>query len=272
MPNTLTRPIRYNTNLDIVINPQELIRLYLHGLPLCSPNGVELSNELIKQKIIASQRQLENSLNIKLFLQIRRENTAFIRTEYNSWGYVNTSFPVLAPLKLEGYINLTKQITYPRHWLSVRKEFTTTHMHGDDEIYHRHVYLVPSGNQAGRPSDQGVIFNGITPYAGFLGHSYIPNYWMTTYLTGFYVVPQDIIDVIGKMAAIELLAILGDIIYQPGATNSSVSLDGVSQSVGLTRSSSGGLFDGRIKLYTQELKDSMEILKNKYKGVTFNVL
>ena len=101
---------------------------------------------------------------------------------------------------------------------------------------------------------------------------YIPNYWRFRYVTGWDKCPDDLKDLIGKFAAINVLAIIGDILYGVGMTSISISLDGVSQNTPLTRSGQGGLFAGRIKLYTDQINEMMPAIKQKYRGIQFNVL
>ena len=79
-------------------------------------------------------------------------------------------------------------------------------------------------------------------------------------------------DFIAKIASINILAVLGDVLYGVGITSLQVSLDGVSQSTPLTRSAQGGLFSGRIKQYLDDIDKMLPSLKGKYRGISFEVL
>ena len=56
--------------------------------------------------------------------------------------------------------------------------------------------MVPAGNTGAVTNS--VIFAGILPNLGYLNAGKIPNYWTPHYVTGYDVVPADIIQVIGQ--------------------------------------------------------------------------
>ena len=85
------------------------------------------------------------------------------------------------------------------------------------------------------------------------------------YVTGWDEIPADLLNFIAKAAALNVLAVIGDVLYGVGMSSVSISLDGVSQNTPLTRSAQGGLFGGRIKLYLDELNQQLPNLKNQYR-------
>jgi hypothetical protein len=94
------------------------------------------------------------------------------------------------------------------------------------------------------------------------------------YVTGWNAddVPEDLLDLISKIAAINALAVIGSYLYGVGLSSISVSLDGVSQNTPLTRGGKYGMFSDRIQLYIDDINDMMENLKIIYRGITFEVL
>lgn len=78
-------------------------------------------------------------------------------------------------------------------------------------------------------------------------------------------VPADLREVIAKMASIKLLCILSDAQF-PGIASRSVSLDGLSESSSLTKSSNSLLYGARIKQYTDDITEWMQKNKFKYKA------
>ena len=78
-------------------------------------------------------------------------------------------------------------------------------------------------------------------------------------------------DMIATKASIDVLRVMGDILYGPGISNQSFSLDGISQSFGVTKSAEGGAYSGRIKQYLQKINDDLPLLKKKYQGFRLNV-
>jgi hypothetical protein len=252
--------ISYSKNEGLVISPSELIDMYLTGIPLCYPDGGSISPDSIKQKILSAQKQIENVLSIKLAKQKVFETADFIREEFFRWGYIKTVFPIMTPLSLDGYINNVQQVHYPKQWLSC--------MRGTDTTKFRNLYLIPNTEGGAVMTQNAFVFSGITPHMGFFGTDFIPNYWRVNYCTGWDNIPMELISALGKAAAIPLLAIAGDLIFGAGIGNSSISIDGISQTYSTTKGQ-GGAFAGRIKQYTEEFNNEWLELKAEYRGLMF---
>ena len=264
---SLTLNIRYNKNIDAIISPTELREMYMFGIPMCSPDGRKMSSAAILQYILNAQQLVEDMLSVKLNKQVIEENRDFIRQEFMSWGYIRTMYPIAYIDNLEGWINDVCQITYPKEWLSIKKQ--------ESVAIYRNVYLIPNtGSKNGATMTQNsLIYNGLSPHLGWFGQSYIPNYWRPRYVTGWDKIPADLFDFVAKIASINALSVVGDILYGIGVTSFSISLDGVSQNTPLSRSGQGGLFAGRIKTYIDDMNDRLiPVLKGKYRGVSFEVL
>lgn len=266
MSTSLKLNIEYNKNIEAIISPTELVENYLFGIPLCSNDGRKMSPSSIVQHILNAQTQVENLFNIKLTKQVIEENRDFNRQEFMSWGYIRTTYPICYLDNLQGWINDVCQITYPREWLSIKKQ--------EDVAVFRNIYLIPNtGSKNGATMTQNsLVYNGLSPHLGWFGQSYIPNYWRPRYITGWSKVPNDLFDLVSKIASLNVLAVIGDILYGIGITSIQVSLDGVSQNTPLARSASGGLFAGRVKHYIEDINRSFPSMKSKYRGISFEVL
>ena len=259
--------ICYNKNVDMIISPTELRETYLFGIPMCSNDGTKMPSSSLSQHILNAQSTVENLFSVKLIKQVVEENRDFVRQEFMSWGYIKTMYPVSYIDNLEGWINEVCQLTYPKEWLSIKKQ--------EDVAIYRNVYLIPNtGSKSGATMTQNsVIYNGVSPHLAWFGQTYIPNYWRPRYVTGWDKLPGDLFDFVCKVAALNILAIMGDVLYGVGITSISISLDGVSQNTPLTRSGQGGLFAGRIKTYIDDINNSiLPNLKSKYRGISFEVL
>lgn len=267
---SLVFKITYKKNDFLILSPSELIEGYLYGIPLCAKNGQELTQETIKQKIQTAQAEVEKFLYIKFGRQIVYDNVDFIRDEWGGWGFLKCHYPVREALRMDGFINTTQQIQYPMEWVSVTNNGGLNNP-SEEYRFERNLHIVPSGSTS-TATTNAVIFSGITPHLGFMGLANIPNYWKVQYCTGFTVPPPDLYDLVAKLAAIQLLAILGDILFGVGTTSQSLSLDGLSQSTSLARNGQGGLFGGRIKQYADEIRNKLPQLKNNYIGISFGVL
>lgn len=261
---TLTLKIKYGVNDGLILSPSELIEGYLFGIPLCYKDGRELTQHTIKQKLQIAQEQLEKYLTIKFMRQIVTDNVDFIRNEWGAWSYIKCSYLVREALQMQGFINTTMQIQYPLEWVSITQN-------AEDYRMGRNIHIVPAGSSS-PVTTNAIIFNGITPNLGFLGLQNIPNYWKIKYCTGFTKMPMDLLDIVGKLASIQLLALLGDVLLGIGATSQSLSVDGLSQSTSLSRSGQSGLFGGRIKQYGDELKADLLQARNNYIGISFGVM
>jgi hypothetical protein len=102
----------------------------------------------------------------------------------------------------------------------------------------------------------------------------VPNYWTVQYITGFSpgYLPTELLDIVGKLASIQILAIYGDIVLPPGLSGSSLSIDGLSQNLTTPISGQNSAFGGRIKQYTQDIITTLQRLEHSYKGINFVAL
>jgi len=254
----LTLNIRASVNTRQALSVEDLKRIYFAGLDM-TKNGVPIiSDSDIEFWIQSAKDQVEQMLTIKLDKQIIEENKDFYYDDWTKWGMVKSTYPVVCPINLWGYIGTVRQVNYPRPWLTSRK---TT----DGQLYSRLIHVVP--NDASSYSQAATIYTGILPNIGWLGGGrQTPNYWTLRYVTGFERVPADILQAIGMIAAMQILAILSDSImgnrFGYGLSSKSISLDGLSQSVSTFANGQAGIFGARLKQYNDMLfNDGAGLLK-----------
>ena len=243
---SLTLNINYGKNQGLILSPSEIKDLYFFGISLKSKDGQTISDEDIATYIGASQQEVERYFNIKLEKQVIEETRDFYRDDFRNWSFVRFSFPIVEAEKLTGTLNGVMQIDYPKDWLSVKKT--------NDSLKGRNMYIVPNVGTA----QTGAIYSGLMPNIGFLNQSFVPNYWIGRYITGFEVIPDDLINFIGKLTAINIFRIMGDLIFGPGITSQTVGIDGVSQAI------SGTMYKGRIEGYLSDLKELTKRLGYTY--------
>ena len=260
---SLTFNIKYGKNDGLLMSPSELLRFYFHGISTIDSDCRDIPESTLKQKLEWAQDEVEKYFSIKVTRKVVEEQRDFIRSDYNAWGYLRMTYPVREPIELNGFISTTKQVEFPFTWLS-------NHLTSEEYLWMRNISIVPAGDTS--PQTNSVIFVGITPNIGFLGLSNIPNYWNMKYCTGFSKVPPGLLDVIGKYAAMQVFAILGDIVLGAGIAAQSLSVDGLSQSIETTQSAENSAYSARVRQYQQELKQTIPVLKDRYKGITFSVL
>lgn len=265
---SLRLKIQYNKNEGLLISPSELRETYLFGIPVCTTDGRELSSQSIKQQIVTAQKKFERLFSIKINRQVIEENRDFIRQEWEVWGYVKYTYPIVYPDNLKGYISEAMQVNFPKEWLSMKRTEAVATW--------RNLYLIPnsSAHKGAQMTQNSIVYNGILPALNYLGRNYIPNYWRLKYITGWKAedVPDDLTDVICKYAAINVLSIVGSYLYGTGISSWSVSLDGVSQSTPFTKGGKYGMFNDRITLYLEEINAAMQDMKYLYSGIVFDVL
>ena len=256
---------KYKKNGALIMSPQELRDSYLYGISIKSQDGSEISEATWERKILGAQQELEKFLSIKIQRQLITETLTYHRDDYlNNLPILNTSYLVYKPVTLSGRINDLEQIVYPKEWLS---SYTSS-----DEMMNRRISLIPSGSSTGAATN--VLLIGVMAQLGIRSLNLVPNYWTVQYLTGWTPdrIPLDIIDVIGKLAAIQMLHIGGDLVLPPGLSGTSLGIDGLSQSFSTAISQQGGAFSGRIKSYLTDIEVTLQRLERNYKGINFVAL
>lgn len=247
-----------------LLSPAEFKELYLWGLPLCNPyTGQTISDAVIAQKLAAAQGIVERGLDLKLMMQPMYEVKDFIREEFFQWGYLKTSYFIRDICKLTGRFNQTKIIDYPYDWLVLRRS--------NDGLWNNNLYIVPNGNSSVTFSYYAVSYPNLL---GFFGLGNIPNYWYIRYITGFDVIPAELLELVGLATALFVLPILElSVTGQGGAAfgmaSQSLGLDGLSQST--SKMNGGNIFKERMKLYGEQLRQLTLQMRNIYSGIKFDV-
>lgn len=261
----ITLVAKYKKNSGLVVSIQELQDLYLYGISPKAKDGSSIPNYVWESKILNSQREIEKFLAIKFQKQLITETLTYYRDDYsNSLPILNSSFPVSKVLTLQGMINGIRQVSYPREWLN--------NYISSDEGQYRRINLIPTGSSTN--ANTNILLIGLMAQYGLRSLNLVPNYWTVQYLTGYSPAnyPIELVDVVGKLASIQMLAIFGDIILPPGLSGSTLSIDGLSQSLNTVASAKGGAFSGRISQYTEDIKTTLLRLEKSYKGINFACL
>ena len=265
---SLRLKISYNKNNGLLISPTELRETHLFGIPVCTTDGRKISSQSLMQAIRSAQTKFERVFSIKLKKQVIEESRDFIREDFNNWGFIKVTYPIRYIDWLKGYINEACQVDYPHEWLVIKR--------AENVAQFRNLYLIPNSNSVhgAKMNQNSIIYNGLSPHLGWFGQTRIPNYWRVKYVTGWDAneIPDDLLDAINKLAAINALLIIGSYLYGVGISSLNVSLDGVSQSFPLTKGGKYGMFTDRITAYKEEIDSMWQDLKCEYAGLIFDVL
>lgn len=103
-------------------------------------------------------------------------------------------------------------------------------------------------------------------------YSNAPGIWKASYRAGFDDIPDDLVEYIMKRASIGILQVWGDLIIGAGIANQTISIDGLSQSIGTTQSPEFTGAGARIKNYQDDMKELERHLKDTYTGINLGVI
>jgi len=252
---------KYNKNTNLMLSPTELRVLYFYGIKIESDDGTKYSNSILEMHIRQAQEEIEKYLGIKLFVELITETQSYFRDSYfRGFPIIQTDYLVNEPLTLNGLLGKVQQISYPETWLQARSN--------NNQLFGRRISIVPTGTGSGTSSGD-VILSGVTFQTGIQTFSNIPDYWTVQYKTGFDTIEWDLFNVVGMVASIPSLAIAGDIILGAGIASQSLSIDGLSQSIGTTSSATSSGYASRILEYRKSIKETLSRIMNRYKTIRF---
>lgn len=262
----ITLNIVFRKNTGRIISASEIKTTYFANLPLKNlATGTEVSDSQLDFWIRSEQKQLENALQVLLHRQAYVEKRNFVADNWMNWGWMPTTYMVVTPVSVQGFLNTVMQVNYPQQWLSTKSS-------SDDESYHRMIELVPISGSGSAISGSS-IWVGVFPYnGGFFGGKTVPNYWSLTYITGFFKIPADVMKALALMVSIQLLLYISANVMLPGIASKSIGVDGLSQSVSSTASVNKVAFGALADAYKAQLDETMEILQDNYVGYSWGTM
>lgn len=256
---------KYRKNSGSIISPYEVLSLYFYGLSVEGTQGNVFSNETIRTYILSAQQEIERYLSIKFNVQLVEESIDYNRDDYNNgFPILNTTYQVKRPYSLVGLLNRIEQVFYPEGWLMARSS--------NKERYARYIHVVPTGAAVTEVGGD-IILSGVMSQMGLRSFPNVPDYWNVQYSTGFDSIPYDLLNIVGMLAAIPILAIAGDLIFKvPGIASQSLSIDGLSQSISTTSSATSNGYSARIGEYRKQIKETLQRIALNYRGIQFTVI
>lgn len=264
----------YNKKGEPIIDVDKLKGIYLFGVVVRNKEtGQDLPDDVYQQLIDNAVSMLEHYLDISISpVKNFEEYKDYRVNDYSDWGYFYlNNYPVKAIRKLELVYfrdedgNPQVVQTIPNNWLRLQAH---------DGI----VRLIPN---ARFPANLQISQTGAY-FPEILRSQFVPHLWRITYDYGFDpgCVPVLLNQAIGTIAAIQALIIGGHLILGAGIAATSISLDGLSQSIQTTQSAENSGYSAVIKDYSEKIfgktKDDpfaiLTILKNFYKGQQMNII
>lgn len=245
-----------------VMSAQDIKDTYLYGVATNAPNTPEIPDESLSFWIEKATSSLEDALTIRIKKQIINEDLDFDYQSAKEWYYLKATYPINEVLRLEGSYGMgnaeARVTTVPLEYVNVRRT-------GSRETAPRVLHIVANT----LPITWQFYFTPTTLYAN---QNHIPYFWKIRYCTGFDIVPDELIGYIAMMAMVDILNVLGDVLFGAGFANFSLSIDGLSQSAGTTNSATSATFGARLGQYKKILDSQLEGLKATYKGITFSII
>lgn len=241
-----------NLQVDTIITAQELKDNFLFGIPLTSPlTGQTLSDDAIQFHLDAATAWLERYLQVdikqKYYSQERHD---YVRSEYFNWGYIKLNhYPILKILQfLVIYPNTGQSTAFPLQWIQTDAEGLTGVIQVVPGVGSASSFIIGQGSTL-----LPLLFNS---------NEYLPDLFKVSYLAGFPngKTPDNIIQVIGKKASIDIMTQLSNAILVNGLTHQSISIDGVSQST----SKIPFIFEKQIMLYRKQIEEEVSQLRSFY--------
>ena len=257
-----------------IVTPDDCRYTFLWGTDFKATNGSMFTDEQIQWFIDAATKEMERQLNITIVKhRIKSELTIESQNLKKGVDYDDEETPYdFTYRKIQRYGMIqTKQ----RPILNVSRCTLINKQEPDVNLLPSVVPDKKNGvlkflKRPYKPSDTWMgISESISRYGQETFNNHL--FYAVDYDAGFETsddVPQDLRHMIGKMAAISLLNVIGDGLMS-GFSSSSLSMDGVSESFSSTQSATSSYFGARIAVYQKEVQEY--ISTNKFKFGFFRV-
>lgn len=247
------------------------VKSYMFGLDVSDPKtGKPIGNDFYMSCIENAITQVEHELDIAIFPRIEEEHHDFYSEDFNSYMYTHVfKRPIIQVENLGLEMNGRGVYSYPSKWWSVYP------LAGHIEIMP--TPLMQSGNN---------FMNGtVAPYPVLpitrpnYGKTFAPQMIHVEYVAGLlprknaaynrqYEMPATLEKMILKVAVKEIFEMWGRLLVQPGLASTSISIDGISQSMGTTQSAMYGAVSADITQINEDIAGLKQSLK-KYFGGNF---
>lgn len=247
------------------VTPDDCRYTYLWGTDFKATNGTYFTDEQIQWFIDAATAEVERLLNITI-VKRKYKCTDSIGNSIKGIDYDEEESPYdFSYRKIQRYGMIQ---TKHRPILNVTR-CKLINMGNDKDLLPSVVLdkkngLIKFMDRGYIPSDTA---RNVNTAIGRYGQETIRNhlFYSVDYSAGLESsddLPQDLRQIIGKVAGISLLNVIGDGLMS-GFSSSSLSMDGISESFSSTQSATSAYFGARIAVYQKEVQEYIKA--NKYK-------
>lgn len=236
-----------------ILTPAQLKARYLFGLDLTDDSGSPLSDSVFQFYILAAVRWFEHQLDIPILPTAFCDIQDYYRNDYNAYLFTQLdNYPLISVEEFRvQYPAGQTVVIFPTEWLRIDRAAG-------------HIQIVPT---AGTLSEINVGQGGAFLPIVFQGVDFLPGLFQIDYTAGFEAgkIPANILDIIGMFASLGPLHIFGDLIAGAGIANLSLSMDGLSQTIGTTASATNAGYGARVGNYLKQIKEQIPLLRRYYK-------
>jgi hypothetical protein len=253
----------FGTGLDAalsVLSVQELKDNFLFGIDLTDAQGNPLPEAFFVRAIKASVASVETLLDLTLApTPVLSERKDYVQREIDQYYFVNLNKrPVQSVQSFRLHVPGASPVIFPKPWIEVQEAQGV-------------VEIVPQTAIAMTPT-----LSFTTYYSQLFltaTRRRLPNALEIDYMAGFAPgqVPGDILELVGKQAAIHPLRTAGNLLLGAGVAGQSIGIDGLSQSVSLTKQGNGA-FAAMVQDFQQDILQLRTVLRGRYQGVPMRMV
>lgn len=240
------------------LNSKFLRENYLFGVPLEDMYGNKMKEGMLEHYIRSAIQHTQRMLQIVIEPQeVVDEIHDYYANDYINWSFLQLHRrPIIEVSELSMNFGDTKMFDIPKDWI---RKFDISGQ----------IQLFPTQGSSG-----SIILTQGGSYLPFIAGNWsnAPGLWKVSYRAGMDDIPEDMVEYIMKRASIGILQVWGDLIIGAGIANQTISIDGLSQSIGTTQSPEFSGAGARIKNYMDDMKELERRLKDTYLGVNLGLI
>jgi hypothetical protein len=240
------------------VNSQFLRENYLFGVPLEDMYGNKMKEGMLEHYIKSAIHHTQRMLQIVIEpVEVVDEVHDYYANDFLQWAFmVLHKRPIIEVTSLSMYFGGTEMFRIPKDWI---RSYANSGQ----------IQLFPVSGSSG-----SLILTSNGSFMPVLLGQYqnAPSLWRVSYKAGMEEIPEDMVEYIMKRASVGILQVWGDLIIGAGIANQTISIDGLSQSIGTTQSPEFSGAGARIKNYMDDMKELERRLKDTYLGINLGVL
>lgn len=242
------------------------VRAYMFGLVVQDPEtGKPMGDEFYKHTLENAVAQAEQKFDIAIFPRIEVEHHDYNSADFNSYMYTKVfKRPIIQVEELKLEMNGHTMYAYPSNWWKVYN------LAG-------HIELSPTPLMQAGSLGGGMMYSGMSNLAPMMGtnKTFAPQMIHLRYVAGLlprqnatfnrqWEMPATLEKLILKIAIREVFELWGRLIITPGIASTSLSMDGITESIGTTQSAMYGAASADIAQLNSDIEDLEKDLRGYF--------